>query len=73
MGSATELVRAETAELRSLLDAEMAKRDADAARERDGCVKALEALLVRHDRPDLTLDVHVAVAAGGRATRAGRA
>jgi hypothetical protein len=62
--SAGELVRTETAEVLAALDAEINKRDAQAARERDGCVKALGALLVKHDLPDMTLDLHLALVSG---------
>ena len=64
--SASDLVRAETAEVLSALDAEINKRDAQAAREREGCVKALETLLFKHDLPDMTLDVHLAITGGAR-------
>ena len=64
--SASDLVRAETAEILSALDGEINKRDAQAAREREGCVKALETMLVKHDLPDMTLDVHLAITGGAR-------
>src|SRR5450631_1544920 len=64
--SASDLVRAETAAVLSSLDAEINKRDAEATRERDGCVKALGVLLVKHDLPDMTLDLHLGVTGGAR-------
>jgi hypothetical protein len=69
--SATDLVRAEAIRMRDLLDAEIAKRDAQAAQERDGCVKALEVFAVKHDLPGTAVDVHLAVSGGVR--YAGRA
>jgi hypothetical protein len=64
--AATELVQAETAGALSLLDADSKRRDEEAARERDGCVRALEALLVKHDPPEVSLDLHVAGVSGTR-------
>src|SRR6185503_2341172 len=55
--SASDLVRAEAIRMRDALDAEIAKRDAFAAQEREGCVKALEALVVKHDLPGAVFDV----------------
>jgi hypothetical protein len=69
--SATELVRAEAIRMRDALDAEIAKRDAQAAQERDGCVKALETFAVKHDLPGTAVDVHLAISGGVR--YAGRA
>jgi hypothetical protein len=64
--SAGDLARAEAVTLRSVLDAEIAKRDTQAGHERDACVKALETLLVKHDLPDTTQDIHVVVTGEGR-------
>ena len=69
--SATDLVRAEAIRMRDALDAEIAKRDAQAAQERDGCLKALEAFVVKHDLPGTSVDVHLAITGGVR--YAGRA
>jgi hypothetical protein len=63
--SALDLVRLETSGIHSALDAEIAKRDAGAAREREVCVKALEKLLLAHDPPDTKLDLRVALGDGG--------
>jgi hypothetical protein len=63
--TAADLVRAATAEVRSARDAEVTKCDAEAAREREACVKALEGLLIKHDLPDMTSDVHVALVGSG--------
>jgi hypothetical protein len=52
--------------LRTALEAEIAKRDAQAMQERDGGVKALEALLVKHELPDMAVDLHLAVTGGTR-------
>jgi hypothetical protein len=68
--SAGELVRAATAEARATLDADVARRDAEAARERELCVKALEVLLVKHDLPDMTSEMRVALGGGRYACRA---
>ena len=57
--------------MRTALDGEVAKRDAQAAHERDGIVKALEGLLVKHAVPDSAMDVHLSVTGGTR--YAGRA
>src|ERR1051325_5618330 len=64
--AAHELVRAEAVRMRDALDAEIAKRDADAAQEREGAVRALEQLMVRHELPGSVSDLHVTLAAGGR-------
>ena len=69
--SATELVRTEAIRMRDALDAEIAKRDGQAAQEREGCVKALEAFAVKHDLPGTAVDVHLAISGGVR--YAGRA
>ncbi|HMF43899.1 MAG TPA: hypothetical protein VKQ32_24670 [Polyangia bacterium] len=69
--SASDLVRQEAVAMRTALDAEVAKRDAQAAQERDGIAKALEALLVKHKLPDTVMDVHLVIAGGTR--YAGRA
>jgi hypothetical protein len=69
--SANDLVRAEAVRMRDALDAEIAKRDAQAAQEREGCVKALEVFTVKHDMPGMAVDVHLAVTGGVR--YAGRA
>jgi len=69
--SASDLVRVEAIRMRDALDAEIAKRDAQAAQERDGCLKALEAFVVKHDLPGTSVDVHLAIAGGVR--YAGRA
>src|SRR5262245_40894287 len=59
--AASELVKDETSALRTALDMEVAKQNAQAARERDGCVKALETLLIKHDLPDTALGIHLAL------------
>jgi hypothetical protein len=64
--SASDLVRAETAEVLSALESESKKRGAQEEQERDGCVKALGALLAKHDLPDMTLEVHLALMSGAR-------
>lgn len=69
--SANDLVRQEAVAMRTALDVEVAKRDAQATQERDGIGKALEALLIKHQLPDTVMDVHMVVAGGTR--YAGRA
>jgi hypothetical protein len=64
--SANDLVRAEAIRMRDALDAEIARRDAQAGQERDGCVKALEVLVVKHDLPGTVVDLHLALAGGTR-------
>ena len=64
--SASDLVRAETAELLSALDAEISKRDDEAGQARVGCVRALGVFLAKHDLPDMTLDVHLGITGGAR-------
>jgi hypothetical protein len=69
--SANDLVRVEAIRMRDALDAEIAKRDAEATHERESCVKALETLVVKHDLPGATSDVQLVLVAGGH--YAGRA
>ena len=69
--SASELVRSEAIRMRDALDAEIAKREAAAAQERESCVKALETLVVKHDLPGAVSDMQLVLVAGGR--YAGRA
>jgi hypothetical protein len=64
--AAHELVRAESIRMRDALDSEIAKRDADAAQERESAVKALEVLVVKHELPGSLADLDVVLAAGGR-------
>src|SRR5436190_3632400 len=68
--AAGELARAEAGTLRALLDTEVAKQNAQALREREGCAKALEVLLLRHNLPETTLDVHLLLRGGRYETRA---
>jgi hypothetical protein len=58
------LVRAEVAAVQATLESEQQKRNAQAAREREGCVNELERLLVKHDLPDMTMHTQVALTAG---------
>jgi len=64
--SASDLVRNEAVAMRAALDAELAKREAQAGQERDGCVKALETLVVKHDLPETAVDLHLAINGGAR-------
>jgi hypothetical protein len=69
--SASDLVRSEAIRMRDALDAEIAKREAAAAQERESCVKALETLVVKHDLPGTVSEMQLVLVAGGR--YAGRA
>jgi hypothetical protein len=64
--TAAEVVSAASAAASSTLQAAVTRRDADAALEREVFVKALEALLIKHDLPDMTSDSDVTLVAGGR-------
>ena len=61
-----EIVRAQIAESRAALAAELAKADAAAAAERDGCAKALEALLRKHELPETTATQELVLVGGAR-------
>src|SRR4029079_12155998 len=69
---ANDLVRAEAIRMRDALDAEIAKREAAAGQERDGCVKALETLIVKHDLPGAVADLQLVLVSGGRYARRAR-
>ncbi|MCC6994453.1 MAG: hypothetical protein IT370_07480 [Deltaproteobacteria bacterium] len=62
--AAAEAVRAELAAVRGVLTSAIADLEADALRERDGCVSALEKLLLRHDLPGTESSVHVGLEGG---------
>jgi hypothetical protein len=64
--SAADIVSAASAAASSALQAAVTRRDAEASAEREVSVKALEALLIKHDLPDMTSDSDVALVAGGR-------
>jgi hypothetical protein len=65
--AADGIVRAEVSAVQAALESEQERRDGQAARERDGCVKELERLLVKHDLPDMTMHTQLALASiGGR-------
>jgi hypothetical protein len=64
--SAADIVSAASAAASATLQAAVTRRDADAVLEREVFVKALEALLIKHDLPDMTSDSDVALVAGGR-------
>jgi hypothetical protein len=64
--STLDLVRLETSALHSALDADIAKRDAEAGRERETCLKALEKLLLAHILPDTKVDMRVGLVDGVR-------
>jgi len=64
--SAADIVRTASAGASSALAAAVSRRDGEAALEREVLVKALEALLIKHDLPEMTSDSDVALMAGGR-------
>jgi hypothetical protein len=66
LSATDDLVRAQIAELRSSLAAEVAKVEAAAAAERESCAKALELLLRKHDLPDTTTSSEVVLTGGAR-------
>jgi hypothetical protein len=67
--SAAEIVSASSSSAAAALEAAVGRRDADAAVEREACLKALEALLIKHDLPDMTSDSDVALGGGRYACR----
>jgi hypothetical protein len=64
--AAADLVRGTATDIRSTLDAEVNKRDADAAAEREACVEALERLLVKHDLPGMKSELSLVLVGGAR-------
>jgi hypothetical protein len=64
--AAEDLVRAQLGDLRTAFTAEIAKVEAGAAAEREGCTRALEALLRKHDLPETTLTQQLVITGGGR-------
>jgi hypothetical protein len=64
--SSTDLVRAEIDRVRSNLSLELGKLDQEAARERNGCLQALSALILRHDFPDWSIDMLLEQQGGSR-------
>jgi len=64
--SSDELVRVAKSEVAAALEAEAKKCDEAEARDREACVKALEALLIKHDLPEMKSDLRVALVSGAR-------
>jgi hypothetical protein len=64
--AAEDLVRSAKAEVGATYDGELQKRDAAAAGAREGCVKALEGLLIKHDLPDMKSDLRITLVGGTR-------
>jgi len=62
--SASSTVAGEAAAVRSALSDDLGRIDGEIAREREGCVRALEALLLRHDLPEHSSGVQVQLVAG---------
>lgn len=66
--ASADLVRSETASVRGALSDQVAKLEAEAAEQREACVKALEVLLGKHDFPDTSLAHHLVLTGGARYT-----
>ena len=64
--SAADAVRAAAAEESANLQAAIDRRDAEAVVEREIFVKAIEALLIKHDLPDMASDTNVSLVGGTR-------
>ena len=64
--AAAEVVRAAAAEESANLQAAIDRRDAEAVVERQVVVRAIEALLIKHDLPDMTSDTNVSLLGGTR-------
>ena len=62
--AAADLARTTEAETRTQLDADTRASDAQAAVERESCVKALERLLVKHDPPEVKRDLQLTLTGG---------
>ncbi len=62
--SAADIVRAAAAEESANLQVAVDRRDAEAVVEREVFVKAIEALLIKHDLPDMTSDTNVSLVGG---------
>ncbi len=62
--SASEIVGAEVAGARAAIAAESSKLEAHAAHDRERCLRALESLLVKHDLPETTFALHLALTGG---------
>jgi hypothetical protein len=54
LARASDLVKAELASVRQTMKSELGKVEADATKERQGCVRALEGFLSRQDLPEAT-------------------
>ncbi|HTB61192.1 MAG TPA: hypothetical protein VLC06_25165 [Polyangia bacterium] len=64
--SAADIVRAAAAEANASFEAAVDRRDAEAAVEREVFIKALEALLIKHDLPEMTSQTNVSWVDGAR-------
>jgi len=64
-----QAVKSEVASVKSALAGASAKIDADAAGERERCVKALEVLLLRYDLPDTKMTLQLEPATVGHVAR----
>ncbi len=66
MRSSNEVVGAAIDRMRADAEAEIARLTAQAERDRGGAVQALATLLLRHDLPDATTEIHVTLGEGSR-------
>ena len=64
--SAADIVRAAAEAESANLQAAINRRDAEAAVERGAFAKAIEALLIKHDLPEMTSDTNIALVGGTR-------
>ena len=64
--AAADIVRAAAAEANAGFEAAIDRRDAEAAVEREVFIKALEALLIKHDLPEMTSQTNVSWVEGAR-------
>ena len=64
--SAADIVRAAAAHESAKLQSAIDRRDAEAAVEREVFVRAIEALLIKHDLPSMTSDTNVSLVGGAR-------
>ena len=66
LDSVDSLVKAEVANARAGLTAAISQLEAQAARERQACMEALQALLIKHDLPEAAVSQQLAVVGGTR-------
>ncbi len=64
--SVAATIASEGGAVKSALGDDTARMDREIAKEREGCVRALEALLLRHDLPEHSRGIHVQLLGGAR-------